>query len=83
MVPPPHPAQTKPPLAVDGRVFWFCCFVCTPQMCVGGGRSPQISQLPRDALVDHLIDLGGMPAELRGETELVNYFLPPIRADYA
>ncbi|CAM9441559.1 unnamed protein product [Pylaiella littoralis] len=53
-----------------------------PDMCLGGGRSPQVSQLPRDALVDHLIDLGGMPAELRNETELVDYFLPPIRADY-
>lgn len=51
-------------------------------MCVGGGQSPQISQLPRDALVDHLIDLGGMPAELRDQAELVDYFLPPIRADY-
>lgn len=51
-------------------------------MCVGGGPSPQISQLPRDALVDHLVDLGGMPAELRDQAELVDYFLPPIRADY-
>lgn len=53
------------------------------QMCRGGGRSPPISELPRDALVDHLIDLGGMPEELRDQTELVDYFLPPIRADYA
>ncbi|CAB1104388.1 unnamed protein product [Ectocarpus sp. CCAP 1310/34] len=55
---------------------------CPPDMCVGGGRSPPISQLPRDALVDHLIGLGGMPEELRDQTELVDYFLPPIRADY-
>ncbi|CAN0113879.1 unnamed protein product [Hapterophycus canaliculatus] len=52
-------------------------------MCRGGGRSPRISELPRDALVDHLIDLGGMPEELRDQTELVDYFLPPIRADYS
>lgn len=52
------------------------------QICVGGGHSPSISQLPRDALVDHLIGLGGMPEELRDQPELVDYFLPPIRADY-
>lgn len=51
-------------------------------MCVGSGSSPSVSELPRDALVDHLVDLGGMPAELRDQTELVDYFLPPIRADY-
>lgn len=46
------------------------------------GQSPAVSQLPRDALVDHLVALGGMPAELRDQAELVDYFLPPIRADY-
>eukprot|EP00752_Nemacystus_decipiens_P005288 g4796.t1 len=53
-----------------------------PDMCVGTGQSPLVSQLPRDDLVDHLVNLGGMPAELRDQTELVDYFLPPIRADY-
>lgn len=51
-------------------------------MCVRTGQPPKVSQLPRDALVDHLVNLGGMPAELRDQTELVDYFLPPIRADY-
>ena len=46
-------------------------------------RSPAISQLPREALLDHLVGLGGMPAELRDQVELVDYFLPAIRADYA
>eukprot|EP00903_Cladosiphon_okamuranus_P019406 g17842.t2 len=53
-----------------------------PDMCVGTGLSPAVSQLPRDALVDHLVNLGGMPAELRDQAELVDYFLPQIRADY-
>lgn len=41
-----------------------------------------VSKLPRDALLDHLIGLGGMPAELRDQAQLVDYFLPAIRSDY-
>ena len=50
-------------------------------MC-GEDRSPSVSQLPREAFVDHLVALGGMPVELRDQAELLDYFLPPIRADY-
>lgn len=51
------------------------------QMSVGG-QAPFVSQLPRDELVDHLVSLGGMPAELRDQRELLDHFLPAIRADY-
>ena len=50
-------------------------------MC-GGGRSPCVSQLSREAFVEYLVALGGMPVELRDQAELLDYFLPPIRADY-
>lgn len=54
----------------------------TIQMCGVEHRLSMVSKLPRDALLDHLIGLGGMPAELRHQAQLVDYFLPAIRSDY-
>lgn len=51
-------------------------------MCGVEQRSTLVSKLPREALLDHLIGLGGMPAELRDQVQLVDYFLPAIRSDY-
>lgn len=47
-----------------------------------GGEAPLVSQLPRDEFVDHLVSLGGIPAELKDQLELLDHFLPAIRADY-
>lgn len=47
-----------------------------------GGLSPSASQLPRGAFVDHLVELGGIPAALREQEEVLDLFLPTIRADY-
>lgn len=52
------------------------------QMWVGG-LSPPVSKLPRGELVNHLLGLGGLPAELKDERVLLDRFLPTIRADYA
>lgn len=73
----PHPlgCPTRLCMAALGNsaVVW--------QMSVGG-LGPPVSQLPRDEFVDHLVCLGGMPAELRDQRELLDHFLPPIRTDY-
>ncbi|CAN0258598.1 unnamed protein product [Discosporangium mesarthrocarpum] len=43
---------------------------------------PVVSQLPRDQLIEHLVLLGGIAGELRDHEELLDFFLPTIRADY-
>ena len=63
--------------------LWRCVLrLALRQMCGVEHRLSMVSNLPRDALLDHLIGLGGMPAELRDQAQLVDYFLPAIRSDY-
>ncbi|CAM9384332.1 unnamed protein product [Chrysoparadoxa australica] len=41
-----------------------------------------ISKLARDELVEHLVELGGIPPELVEQAALLDYFLPTVRGDY-
>lgn len=57
---------------------------------VSGHEAPDLPEddeprhlLPDDALMAHLYDLGGTPAEVLAERELMELLLPTIRADYA
>jgi medium-chain acyl-[acyl-carrier-protein] hydrolase len=40
------------------------------------------TELPDDKLVDALIKMGGFPSELRHQQDMLDFFLPVIRADY-
>ncbi|CAM9396797.1 unnamed protein product [Phaeothamnion confervicola] len=48
----------------------------------GGGGGMPVSELPRDDLVAYLVAKGGIPAQLAEEREVLDFYLPPIRADY-
>jgi medium-chain acyl-[acyl-carrier-protein] hydrolase len=59
-------------------------------LIVSGRRSPystnrsrRISALPDDEFVAALVQLGGLPAELLGRSDLYRFFLPVLRADFA
>lgn len=41
-----------------------------------------MSHLPDDQFLDHIIQLGGMPAELVENKEVMSFFLPSFRSDY-
>lgn len=42
----------------------------------------KVSHLPDDQFLDHIIQLGGMPAELVENKEVMSFFLPSFRSDY-
>lgn len=51
-------------------------------------RAPQVPgtsrlhELPTDAFISTIVELGGMPEKIRRKRELLRFFLPTIRADY-
>lgn len=42
----------------------------------------KVSHKNDDAFLDHLIQLGGIPQQLKDNREVMNFFLPSFRADY-
>jgi medium-chain acyl-[acyl-carrier-protein] hydrolase len=46
-------------------------------------KRPPVSTLPKAALFEHLVSLGGMPQELLEQRELLDFFEPILRADLA
>lgn len=45
-------------------------------------KGKQYSELPSDQLIEHLSSYGGIPEPLLAERELLEFFMPMIRADF-
>lgn len=48
----------------------------------GGPRARPIAHLAREQFIAELVALGGLPAVVRADQELLNMFLPSLRADF-
>ena len=64
------------------------CLARPQHLFASGARAPQLPRapdlhaLPRDEFIAAVVALGGLPAEIASEPDLMNMLLPSLRADF-